>query len=131
MENINIFELAKHLGFEVKSSNLNDKNIASNMLIDESYDIIPPFYTNKIIFYNNILSKDEINSTIEHQLYTYLKYKSNNKLQLIEQDIINNKNRFSLKDSEMIKLLLKKRIFKTENKIKTLYYKNQQKATIK
>lgn len=124
MKNINILSLAKSLGFDVKCSNINDKIIASNMIINEKYDVIPPFNSNKIIFYSNNLSKEEINSTLEQQICTYLKYKSQNKLQLVEQDTINNKDRLHLDDNEVISILLNKKIIKNKNKVKTLYHIN-------
>lgn len=93
-----IISLAISLGFEVKEAQFLDTTLASVMMINETKDKIIYFSSNKVILYNYKLDKNTIASTIEHQIYSYLKYKTSNPLVLTENDKIVNDDRKKISD---------------------------------
>ena len=84
MEQIDVFELGYMLEFDIRQTKLKN-TVASIMIIDENYDQIPGFNSNKVILYNNRKKIEVIkNSVIEH-IYNYTKSKNeDNRIHLVE-----------------------------------------------
>lgn len=121
MEQIDILALGNELEFDIRKVNLKN-SIISLAIIDENFDLIPGFESNKIILYNNnIDEKVRTNSIIQH-MYNYVKTKNDDiKIHLVE---INNKNNIKNVDvSLLIELCKKKKMFQGETNIKKIYKK--------
>lgn len=119
MQEINIFKLADILGFDIRQTNLKN-SVATIMIVDENYDQIPGFNSNKVILYNNKKKIELIKNSIAEHTYNYIKAKDeSNKIHLVE---VNGKNKYKIDINGLANNCIKKGLIISEKDIKK--YKN-------
>ena len=120
MKQLDIFELANILEFELIQAKLNP-TIASIMIVDEKSKSIPKFNSNKIILYNNKIKEERIKNNIIKNIYDYIKIK--NESENVHLVKINNKNEHNIDIDLLIELCIRKGLFNPETDMKKVYRK--------
>lgn len=120
MKQVDIFELAYMLEFDIRQTKLKS-TVSSIMIVDENYNQIPGFNSNKVILYNNKKKKELIENRIIEDIYNYIKNKNEaNKIHLVE---VNRKNKYKINVNELVDCCIKKGLITSEKNARKIYKK--------
>ena len=117
MEQIDIFKLASMLDFDIRQTNLKN-SVISIMIIDENYEVIPGFNSNKAIIYNKKKNEEIIKYSIIQHIYNYVKNKDElNNIHLVK---VNGQIKQFIDIDILIEICIKKGLINADINIKKI-----------